>query len=211
MDPGDSTVVGPLSVRAADRQRRLSGLGPLRSGALRVRARYARQASRRCQRGIEVVEFALIVPIFLALLFGIMQVAFLLNNYLMVTAASAAGARILASARSPATYTCPSALYPCPVTDAANAVKTGPWTSFLTLTDSMIKLELVNGGTTTTCKTYAQSVSASLDATCKAALVSGGLAVVTVTYPPHLLLNISLFSSMHLASNWVVASKEIVQ
>jgi Flp pilus assembly protein TadG len=58
---------------------------------------------RKDQHGAAAVEFALVLPILLALLFGTVQFGWLMNNYLALTNAASLGAHQLASERGYAT------------------------------------------------------------------------------------------------------------
>jgi len=55
------------------------------------------------QRGTTAVEFALVLPIMLAVLFGTVQFGWLMNNYLALTNAASLAAHLLASERGYAT------------------------------------------------------------------------------------------------------------
>lgn len=60
--------------------------------------------ARRCvrdQRGAQAVEFALVLPILLALLVGIMEFGMMFNRQVMVTQAARAAARSMAIHNSP--------------------------------------------------------------------------------------------------------------
>jgi len=52
--------------------------------------------SQKKNRGQAIVEFALILPIFILILFGIVEFGMVFNQYLVVTSASREGARIAA-------------------------------------------------------------------------------------------------------------------
>ena len=54
---------------------------------------------RRDQIGVAVVEFALLLPLLLIILFGMFQITTLLNTYIQLVNATAAGARTLAAQR----------------------------------------------------------------------------------------------------------------
>jgi Flp pilus assembly protein TadG len=56
----------------------------------------------RDERGQAMVEFAVILPIFLVLVFGIIQFGIVFNNYVTLTDATRAGARAGAVARNDA-------------------------------------------------------------------------------------------------------------
>jgi Flp pilus assembly protein TadG len=66
---------------------------------------------RKNQRGVAAVEFALVLPILLALLFGTAQFGWLMNNYIVLTNAASLGAHLLASERG----------YAAPYTDTQRA------------------------------------------------------------------------------------------
>jgi Flp pilus assembly protein TadG len=55
--------------------------------------RRRRRTDLRAERGQAAVEFALIAPVFIALMLAIVQFGIALNNYLTVTDAARAGAR----------------------------------------------------------------------------------------------------------------------
>ena len=59
---------------------------------------------RERQSGAAVVEFALVLPVLFLVLFGAVQLSWLMNNYLMLTDAASVGAHLLASERG---YTTP--------------------------------------------------------------------------------------------------------
>lgn len=64
----------------------------LRVGRGRRRGAQSRRG-RRAQRGVAVVEFALVLPLLLLLLFGIVEMGFLLYDKTVITSASRAAAR----------------------------------------------------------------------------------------------------------------------
>lgn len=84
---------------------------------------------RKNQRGLAAVELALVLPILLALLFGIVQFSWLMNNYVALTNAASMGARQLASERG----------YATPYTDTQQAIlgATSALTSALTISISV--------------------------------------------------------------------------
>lgn len=84
---------------------------------------------RKNQRGGAAVEFALVLPILLALLFGTVQFGWLVNNYVTLTNAASLGARLLASERG----------YATPYTDTQQAIlnSTASLKSALTITMSV--------------------------------------------------------------------------
>ena len=114
----------------------------------------------RDRSGATAVEFALVGPPLLMMLFGIVGFGLTLNNYLELTDGVRSGARAFAIGRSTAS----------PYTVATNAI----YGSAVSLTQASITVTLkVNG---TTCAT---------DSACSTALnaAPGGAASVTATYP----------------------------
>ena len=68
----------------------------------------------RTERGQTMVEFTLVLPVLLVVLFGIIQFGIAFNNYVALTDAVRAGARTAAVSR----------FSPTPVADTTNRVKT---------------------------------------------------------------------------------------
>ncbi len=60
----------------------------------------SRRRQLREERGQAMVEFAIVLPIFIVLLFGIIQFGIVFNNYETLTDATRAGARAAAVARN---------------------------------------------------------------------------------------------------------------
>lgn len=144
-------------------------------GGLTLRSRVARGApsndatlSRRLRAarlfgdasGAAAVEFALVLPVLLLALAGIIQCGIALNNYLEVTDAAREGARTFAISRTVST----------PYTTTTSAVKA----SAANLTSGSITTTLLVNGTACTS-----------DTGCTTALTAapGGAATVTVSYP----------------------------
>lgn len=71
---------------------------------------------RRGQRGASAVEFALIVPILMSLLFGIVEMAFLMKDYVSLSSAVRAGARTAAASADAGPGTCEASSSPPPCT-----------------------------------------------------------------------------------------------
>jgi Flp pilus assembly protein TadG len=120
------------------------------------------------QRGAAAVEFALVVPLLLVLLFGVMQFGWLMNSYLMVNQATSSGSRLFSTQRG----------FDNPCTKAFTAVTSaaaGLTTANITMSCS------VNGAAA--CSTCAGG-SCATDASCKTQLISnaGNPATVTVSY-----------------------------
>jgi Flp pilus assembly protein TadG len=74
--------------------------------------RAAADTKRKDQRGGVAVEFALVLPLLLAILFAVFQFSWYITNYLMLTDAAAVGAHVLASERG----------YTKPYTDTQTAI-----------------------------------------------------------------------------------------
>ena len=132
------------------------------------------------RRGAALVEFTLILPLLVTLAIGIVQFGLLLNGYIMLTDATAAGARKLAVSRGGNT----------PYTDARTQVQTAA----ARLTAASLTITLAVNGT-----------NCGNDATCKTALTSaqGQPASVTTSYPCSLLI---LFSGFALAPTCTLGS-----
>jgi Flp pilus assembly protein TadG len=81
----------------------------------------------RCQNGATTVEFAIVLPLFLMIVFGVMQFGLLLNNYVMLNNAAVLGARVLAKERG----------YPTPYTDTQNQILASMQTMSQTATIKM--------------------------------------------------------------------------
>lgn len=84
---------------------------------------------RTRQRGAAAVELALVLPLLLALIFGIVQFGWLINNYLVLTNAASLGAHQLAAERG----------YASPYSDATAAIhsQTGALNGTLTISMSV--------------------------------------------------------------------------
>jgi Flp pilus assembly protein TadG len=109
-------------------------------------------------RGASAIEFALIAPVFLAMGTGALKFGVAVSQYMLVTNAAAAGATTFSLSRGINT---PYATAGTAITNAAP-----------TLTSASVTKTLRINGTACTD-----------DTTCKAALVAGATARVTVSYP----------------------------
>jgi len=67
---------------------------------------------RKKQRGVATVEVALVLPFLLALIFGVVQFGWLINNYLVLTNTASLAAHLLASERG----------YSAPYTDTQSVI-----------------------------------------------------------------------------------------
>jgi Flp pilus assembly protein TadG len=84
---------------------------------------------RNRQRGAAAVELALVLPLLLAMIYGIVQFGWLINNYLVLTNAASLGAHQLAAERG----------YTSPYTDTTAAIhsQTGALSGTLTISVSV--------------------------------------------------------------------------
>ncbi len=112
----------------------------------------------RDARGVTVIEFAIVAPVLLAMVFGILKFGTAMNHQMVLTNAAAKGAMTLALSRGTST---PYATTTTAVTSAAPSLTAGQ----ITIT---VK---VNG------------VACATDAACSTILVSGHPALVKATYP----------------------------
>ena len=104
------------------------------------------------------LEFALLVPALVLIIFGGIQFGFTLNNYSALASATRAGARQFALSRGDAT----------PMTDTKNQI----YGVAPNLTKASLTISLSVNGT-----------ACASDASCSTALVSGLPATVTASYP----------------------------
>ena len=112
-------------------------------------------------RGVSAIEFAIVAPIMLGILMGIIQFGIAMNQYLNLTNAVAQGALTLALARG--------------TTNPYSATTTAIGTAAPNLVTANITITVrING------------VACSTDSTCASALVAGQPALVRATYPCNL-------------------------
>ncbi|CAE6713084.1 TadE/TadG family type IV pilus assembly protein [Paraburkholderia domus] len=148
---------------------------------------------RKNQRGATAVEFALVLPILLALLFGTVQFGWLMNNYLALTNAASLGAHLLASERG----------YATPYSDTQRAIlaSTPALTSALTISMSV-------GGTSCT----SDSTCASALGTSTQAPAAGTVASVSLGYTFLPLFTGALYSLKSIMPSSLTATmSELVQ
>jgi Flp pilus assembly protein TadG len=109
----------------------------------------AKRIQIRSERGQSMTEFAMVLPILVVLLFGIIQFGILFNNYVTLTDASRAGARAAAVSRQAAD----------PVANATAAVRS----SASDLDQSKLGVDVSSGWTpgsqVTVTATYPYSIS----------------------------------------------------
>ncbi|HEY6981081.1 TadE/TadG family type IV pilus assembly protein [Reyranella sp.] len=123
----------------------------------RVRWRRFVQISRDTG-GVSAIEFAIVAPVFVALVTGMLKFGIALSHYLILTSAAAQGAMTLALSRGTSTP------YTTTTTAITNAAPS--------LTSSSITITTRINGT-----------ACSDDSGCSTALVAGQSAQVTLTYP----------------------------
>ena len=114
-------------------------------------------------RGTEAVEFAIVAPVLLLIVLGMLQFGLTMDNYLTLSETVRAGARQFALSRGD----------PTPYTDTVNLIKS----SAPQLTASNLTITLSVSGT-----------PCAADTACTAALTAGAPASVSVTYPCSLLV-----------------------
>lgn len=113
---------------------------------------HKRRSERRSERGAAAVEFALVVPILIALVFGTVDFGWAVNRYAAVGNAAREGARVASLGGTPAD-----------VSSTVTAATAG----------------IGGGGTTSVAVTCVKASGASCT---YASAVSGDIAIVTVTY-----------------------------
>ena len=121
----------------------------------------------RDEEGQALLEFAYVVPVLLTLVMGIVVFGSALNNYLVLTDATAVGARILSISRGQTTDPCSTA--------SAAVIAAAP-----NLTSSKLTFAYTFNGVAfsgTTCNSASTTTGAAGD------LVQGQSESVTVTYP----------------------------
>jgi len=138
------------------------------------------RALLRDDSGAQAVEFALIAPLLLMMIIGIIQFSITLNNYIELTEGVRTGARALAISRAMASAT--------PYTTTINSI--GASAGNLTASNITVTVT-VNGA------------ACSTDATCSTALSSaaGQTASVSATYPCNLtVMGVNYFPNCSLSS-----------
>ena len=148
----------------------------IRSAAQRIPRSWLDVARERT--GAAAVEFALVVPVFLMILMGMIQFGITINNYIELTNAVRVGGRQFAISRS----------------------NTTPWSTARTAVTSAA-MNLTAGSIAITLKVNGAACTS--DATCQTALgaAAGGAASVSATYPCDLtIMGINYFPSCSLAS-----------
>jgi Flp pilus assembly protein TadG len=151
-----------------------------------VRARFR----RKNEEGQALVEFALVLPVLLLVVTGILVFSVFLNNYLTLTDAVSTGARQLSISRGQTTD-------PCKLTDTT-IENAAPFITPGSLTFTFV----LNGATYSgaSCSSGSTSTGAAGN------LVAGQSAKVTVTYP----CNLAVYGTSY-ACNLTAQTTEIVQ
>jgi Flp pilus assembly protein TadG len=121
------------------------------------------------QRGGATMEFALGLPLLLFMMFGVVQVGAWMGNYVVLTRAASAAARLLASERG----------FSTPYTDTFSTVTS--MTAELPGTPTVI-VEVVNSSTTTCAGTSANTTCASALGTISQPPAAGTMANVSISY-----------------------------
>jgi len=127
----------------------------------------------RDERGSALVEFALVAPLLLMLIFGMIAFGMVLYNQLALTNATNLGAQALASSRATLTTGANQG-------DPCGAVETAVYNAAPTLSQSKLSFTIVINGTTEVAGATGSSV------TCTSAyssLATGQSSTVTITYP----------------------------
>jgi Flp pilus assembly protein TadG len=119
------------------------------------------------ENGQAMVEMALVLPVLLLVVTGILTFGLAFNNYVLLTEATSIGARALAISRGATTDPCATA--------SSAVIAAAPL-----LTPASLSFSFVLNGATYTC-TSCSSGSSTTGAA--ANLVQGANAIVTVTYP----------------------------
>ncbi len=112
----------------------------------------------RCRKGVVALEFVLVMPVLLLLLFAILYFGIALNNYLILTAAAEQGAQTLSLGRGT----------PSPYSTAETAIDSAA----ANLKTSEITQTVKIGGS-----------SCSSDSACSTLLTAGAVASVALAYP----------------------------
>ena len=104
---------------------------------------------KRNEQGQTMVEFTLVLPVLMVVLFGIIQFGLTFNNYVALTDAVRAGARTAAVSRMSAT----------PTTDTVNRVKTASGDLDASKVDVTVTTTWTHGEDVTVKATYPYSIS----------------------------------------------------
>jgi len=115
-------------------------------------------AVARCRKGVVALEFVLVAPVLLLLLFALFYLGIALNNYIVLAAAAEQGAQTLSLGRGTTT----------PYSTATTAIDSAAANLHANEITQTVKI----GGS-----------SCSGDSTCGALLTAGAVALVALTYP----------------------------
>jgi Flp pilus assembly protein TadG len=154
----------------------------------------------RDERGDVLVEMAVVMPMFMVLVFGLVTLGFIWNNYVTLTAAAAAGARQFAVEAPTLLGGVPQTLSTTPYTDLQNTLKKAQYNGFLSVLNASPS---ASGGITitsvclypasstcalggTTCaiaSTTAAAANTACSAALAAAVTSKSVVTVSTSYP----------------------------
>jgi Flp pilus assembly protein TadG len=112
----------------------------------------------RCRRGVVALEFVLVAPVLLLVLFGILYFGIALNNYLILTGAAEQGAQTLSLGRGTSS---PYSTAETAINSAAVNLNTSEITRTVTIGNS----------------------SCSSDSACSTLLTAGAVASIALAYP----------------------------
>jgi len=177
-------------VGAAERRRapsRSGGRPPSRSPA--VRACAPRGAD---ERGQALVEFALVLPVLMLVVLGILQFGTVYKNYIQLTNAADSGGRLFSIERGQSN----------PCTDIVSQVNAAAAT--LKSSNIVVTMSALNSPTATSPSTYSSATGGSCPWSSPGVLVSGNPTTVTATYP----FNLSLFGLVIVSSRLSVSATE---
>ena len=167
-----------------------ASMSPQRQGAASSRRR-GRLSGAAGERGQALVEFAMVLPVLMLIVLGIIKGGLLYNNYLQLTDAVRSGARQLAIERGQTS----------PCGDAANEV-IGSASGLNSSNIAMTMTENPEATGDPTNATYTTTGPPSGTGTCPFTLVSGSAATLTATYPcDFTILGISFVPSCSLSAS----------
>jgi len=152
------------------------------------------RARARHERGQALIEFAIVLPVLLTLVFGVITFGITLNNYMMLTSATSVGAQLLSISRDQTTD-------PCQTT--AQAV----YNAAPLLAQANLKFTIVLWQTPSTSITEVNNVANPSCSGGKSDLTQSQSAQVTVTYP----CNLSFIGFSMANCNLTAKTTEVVQ
>jgi len=181
---------GPQEDAAAERRRAPNRPGDRPPASRLAACRGARRGAD--ERGQALVEFALVLPVLLIVIIGILQFGVVYNHYIQLTNAADAGARLFSIERGQSN----------PCTDVVSQVDAAAAT--LKSSNVVVTLSAVNSPTATSPSTYSSAAGGSCPWSSPGVLVSGNPVTLTATYP----FSLSLFGLSIISSNLSVSATE---